>query len=481
MKKLLYITLIALSYSCSGFLDEVSQDKLVPEKTDHFAALLLQEFNSDYSIFRNVDYMTDNLTEKPSAYTLNKKSNKTIYTWQREIEIDEDGNVNYFANQAWEYAYKDIAVANYVIELIDNATGTQQEIEQVKGEAYFIRAFSYFNLLNLYGQPFQASSANIDLGVPLRTNVGIESTYSRNNVQECYQQIELDLKEAANLIKTSGLQKSIFHPTTDACNLLLSRAYLYQEKWDDVIISATEVITNHSLEIMSGDHLFITTTNPEILFSYHTTNPLFAVLNSSGSAEARYYKVSKDLINLYQPEDNRLKCYFIVNDDDEGKTYQPLKYTKDYYTQLGYNNFRVAEAYLNRAEAYAWKGENQKAMDDLKELVKHRFTDPAVVTFPETNSDLLQFIQDERRRELCFEDHHRWFDLRRMKNRPVIKHTFTLVGIDGVKSATETYTLLSNDPNYALPIPLKERENNALIRNNDRYEKIPVVEFDTSF
>jgi hypothetical protein len=136
---------------------------------------------------------------------------------------------------------------------------------------------------------------------------------------------------------------------------------------------------------------------------------------------------------------------------------------------------------LNRAEAYAQKGTLDLALADIKELVANRYSDPSVVSYPTTQDGLLTFILKERRKELCFEDHHRWFDLRRMKNRPEIKHTFTLVSTDGTKTGTETYTLLSDDPNYSLPIPLKERENNALIRNNERLEKLPVLQIDNSF
>jgi starch-binding outer membrane protein, SusD/RagB family len=475
MKKILYILIFAVTFGCGDFLEEVSQDKLVPEKTDHFAALLLQEFNAEYAMFRSVDYMTDNMVEKASASTNNKIGNKTTYTWQREIEINEEGVVNYNINEVWKKAYEDIAIANYVIELIDEAQGTQQQIDAVKGEAYFIRAFTYFNLLNLYGQPFNPGTATSDLGVPLRINVGIESTYSRNTVSDCYKQIESDLENARTLLEQSGEVNTVWHPSVEACNLLSSRISLYQEKWDDVITRASAVISAKSLEMLTSDHLFITATNPEILFSFHTTGPLYVVNTSNGTAESRYYKTSEELIKLYKKEDNRLKCFFVENQDAEGVSYQPVKYTKDYYTQLGYNNFRVAEAYLNRAEAYAQKGDVVNALADIKKLIQHRYSNTSAVIYPTAAADVLNFILLERRKELCFEDHHRWFDLRRMKNRPVIQHVFTLVGLDGVISGTETYRLLADDPNYTLPIPLLERENNALIRNNERYEKLPEV------
>lgn len=64
---------------------------------------------------------------------------------------------------------------------------------------------------------------------------------------------------------------------------------------------------------------------------------------------------------------------------------------------------------------------------------------------------------------------------RRMENRPEIQHEFTLIENNGTRLGKEVYTLLSNDLNYTLPIPIQERNNNPLIRNNERYEKIPII------
>ncbi len=477
MKKLLYILILLPFWGCNDFLDEVDQDKLVPEKTDHYAALLLNEFSSEYPIFKQVDFMTDNLVEDPNGLTAEKLSRKTTYTWQREIEIDEEGNELTNINSAWEDTYEDIAIANYVIEQIDEATGEQTEIDQVKGEAYFIRALSYFNLLNLYGLPYNSSSAQSDLGVPLRNDIGIEETYNRNTVAECYAFIEKDITEARRLIDGSGLSKSVWHPTVATCDLLMSRVKLYQHKWDECIEFADKVTSEYALSTIKVDQPFVSESNNEILYSYYTTSPVFSLYDDrTGKVKEFVYYSNMELINLYDNEDKRKEVFFDAIDDGTGKVnYLTIKYQIDNYTTLGYANIRVAEAYLNRAEAYAQKGDVGNAINDIKALHATRYSDASVVVYPSNAQEVVNFVLEERRKELCFEDHHRWFDLRRMNNRPEIKHVFTMVDNSGVKLGTETYTLLSDDQNYTLPIPLKERANNPLIRNNERYEKIPEI------
>ncbi|WP_053975845.1 RagB/SusD family nutrient uptake outer membrane protein [Mangrovimonas xylaniphaga] len=467
MKKIIFILPLIAIFGCSDFLDERDQDKLVPEKTDHFAALLLQEFNSQYPIFGTVDHMTDNITENASSRTSVKESRKTTYTWQREIEIDEEGNSLSSINNSWERMYEDIAIANYVIELIDEALGEQEEIDFVKGEAYFVRALSYFNLLNLYGQPYDPASANIDLGVPLRTDIGVETTYNRNTVAECYAQIETDILIAKDLFDLSGITKNKFHPSSIACNLLMSRVKLYQKKWDEAIEYSNMVISSGSLTKMTAAAPFVSESNSEILYSFYTTAPV--------SFDQTGYLVNPSFFDFFEDNDIRKEAFFSSVDDGSGNLkYIPAKYGSGSYTSLGFANLRVGEAYLNRAEAYAQKGLSESAINDIIELHSKRYSNTSNIQYPDANGTL-DFVLNERRKELCFEDHHRWFDLRRMDNRPEIKHVFSLVGDDGVKIGTETFTLLSDDFNYTLPIPLKERQNNPLIRNNERYEKIPEI------
>jgi len=480
MKRIKYILILFISLvSCQDFLEEESQDLTAVETVEHFKALMLNEFNDNYAMFKPVYHMTDDLEEITLSPRFSK-ANKTTFTWQQEIEIDENGNSLRGINSAWEAIYKDIAIVNYVIESIDGMEGSAEQRSFVKGEAYFIRAMSYFNLLNLYGQPFNEASKNTDLGVPIRTNTEIEITFSRESVAAGYNQIESDLMEALILIENSGVEDTKWHPSVDACNLLMSRVKLYQRKWDEVIQYADNVIDHRQLAMLGTSSPFITNGNSELIFAWHKSYT--GQIDPPGSSEIAGYKVSDQLIELYELEDNRLTA-FLTTFIQNGETYYMNKKhnagfegstTSSVYTTMGYQNMRVAEAYLNKAEALAQK-QDPIAINVIQELHAKRISDVSLIVYPTEPGDILNYVYDERRRELCFEDHHRWFDLRRMDNRPEIVHVFTDVDEEGEVLKTETYTLYSNDLNYTLPIPIKERENNPGIVNNERTDKLPVV------
>ncbi len=472
--KLSIVSLLAVMLmGCADFLEEVDQDKLIPETTDHYASLLLNEFSYQYPLFFDIDHMTDNISEIASSTS--REANKSTYTWQREIELDENGKT-IDNNTSWQEMYEDVAIANYIIGLIDEATGTSEEKDFVKGEAYFVRALSYFCLVNLYGEIYREGTASVKLGVPLRTDIGIERTYYRNTLEECYAQIEHDIEAAVKLIGESGITKTKYHPTVAACNLLMSRVNLYQQNWAAAIEYANLVTDEASLVALSSENPFVTTDNQEVLYSYYNIRFPWSIYNISPSGyyslSGQNYKVSEELIALYDANDNRKEAFFDSSKLAEGTAYYTKKYS-GYFSSLGRANLRVAEAYLNRAEAYAQSGQAAKAIEDIQTLHQYRYSDISGIVYPSAADDVLAYVLKERRKELCFEGHHRWFDLRRMENRPVIIHEYTLLNEDGSQLGKETYQLYADDPNYLLPIPMAERDNNPLIRNNERIEKMP--------
>ena len=84
-----------------------------------------------------------------------------------------------------------------------------------------------------------------------------------------------------------------------------------------------------------------------------------------------------------------------------------------------------------------------------------------------SKEELIAFIKEERRRELCFEG-HRWFDLRRW-GMPAITHTW-----HNSSSQSSTYTLEEGDLLYTVPIPEEAiQSNNSLVQNELPGKRLP--------
>ena len=290
--------------------------------------------------------------------------------------------------------------------------------------------------------------------------------FKRNTVKEVYDQVWKDLNEAKVLFDEADMESTIFHANTDACYFLMSRVALYQKDWENVIKYSGLVLKNHSaLEDISGEDYkrerFFTKSNPEIIFSYCDETDVNTKVDEMDA--------SGELLNLLGSNDNR-RVAFIINYRGfySGiRTNNPYKY-RDYYMVKGVyvHNFRVAEMYLNRAEAFEAKNMVIEAKNDIEYLRAHRLKTPE--TIPD-NIDLKQFIRDERRRELCFEM-QRWFDLRRW-GRPRIEHIYTIYDDDHNVIGTEKYVLEQGDQAYTLQLPYSVRQFNPSMEVNERPDR----------
>lgn len=479
MKKRLYILIASLSFSsCSGFLDEVSQDSVAVETVDHFHALILGEFSNEYSLMASVNHMTDNMTEVPTTIQSYKASFKPTYTWQQEIEYDEEGNRLSSINTAWAACYNDINILNYIFESIDDVTGTEAEKSYLLGEAYFVRALQYFNLLNLYGKPFNEATKNTDLGVIIKDGIDVQQAYDRSTVAECYEHIEADLENAISYINESGITKAKTHPSVTACQLLMARVKLFQEKWAEAAEYADLVMAQGKLQAIDGTVAnVINEQNTELVYVWQKLTTNLVTVSSSSSYVWRYV-ASESLVNSFEAGDKR-KSTSLGSFNYAGEVYYTnLKSqagaagTTSAYTTYFYQNMRISEAYLIKAEALARQGDAAGATTLVKALHAKRFSDTSALEYPTDAAEMVDYIFEERRREFCFEDSHRWFDLRRMPNQQTIEHAYTSYNTDGSMLKYEVFKLFPGDLNYTLPLPLLERENNPNVVNNEREDKV---------
>lgn len=376
----------------------------------------------------------------------------------------------------WSYAYYTIARANNVINNLDDKVGvdaTQQQVNNVKAEALFIRALCYFDLVITYCQPYNYNATEDDkMGVPLVlvTENGKPARDSKENV---YQQIVADLLQAESIMADdyvrSGVTDKAATPTKPAIQALLSRVYLYMNKWQEAANYATKVINNKKYELAPADAyaaMFSAATAPaggEIIFEVYGSDKN-EYWDNSGWAHLPYITTTddqgshgdvcatKDLYDLYSEGDVRKSMY-----KQHGNDYFPTKYSgKPKDSDPKYTNIpilRLSEMYLNRAEAIINGASVQgvTAESDLRKIATVRGAS-------QTAAATKQGVFDERRRELAFEGHIT-ADYARC-NKSMTRKDF-----DDSKNKDVAF------PSYmwALPIPNRERTANPNVAQNPGY------------
>lgn len=336
----------------------------------------------------------------------------------------------------WKNFYSVIFTANYTIEKQAEITdGTPDEINQLVGECYLLRAYMHFCLVNLYGQPYTANQAPDSKAVPLKLSSDITEIPKRNTVREVYASILNDIDKASQLITTTEWEKKFsYRFNVRSVGALRSRVNLYMGNWDEAEKAADAVLAQKdSLEDFNASDFRL----PNHYLSVENIAALELPTNTS------YFQLScasAHLLSLYHEGDLRKDAYFKPADKESNR--YCIKAGRDEFRC----SFRTAELYLNAAEAALHLNKPDVAKTKLLALMQKRLTPAAYATQSAhvqtmNNDTLLTEILNERARELAFEG-HRWFDLRRT-TRPRIEKVL----YDG------TFILEQNDKRYTIRIP----------------------------
>ncbi|HEX7014575.1 MAG TPA: RagB/SusD family nutrient uptake outer membrane protein [Cyclobacteriaceae bacterium] len=313
----------------------------------------------------------------------------------------------------WSDPYTYIYRANAILESIANSEGITDDVKrQLEGEAKFVRAFSHFYLVNLFG----------DIPLVLTSDYRINAKLPRASVDEVYLQIVSDLKAAQALLpddyEFSNYERT--RPNRLAATALLARVYLYLGDWANCEIESTKLLEQASVVSLSEDlsEVFLKNSNEaiwQIGSDYDNPPTLMFTIPSPGGLPPSS-ALSPGLIQEFEVGDMRKDIWTGAVTNGVDTFYYAAKYKaagseeiKEYYVVL-----RLAEQYLIRAEARARLDNVPGAIADL-DVVRGRAGLPLIAdTNPSISAeDLLTLIEKERRVELFTEWGHRWFDLKR--------------------------------------------------------------------
>jgi hypothetical protein len=400
-------------------------------------------------------------------------------TYIDEFNVDANNGV---INNYWGFAYEAIARANNVIANVPAVTMDEAKKNRIIGEAKFLRAYSYFNLVNVFGK------------VPLKLlpQLSQETIHvPLSEITAIYQQIEKDLNDALAVLPESYSQADIGRITRGAALAMLGKASLYQQQWSAAISYFQQV-----------DALGIYGLLPEYSDNFKLANEnsresLFEIQHLSGqdpftgsalnqwfapAQEGGYYfnAPTQSLVDAFERSgtgevDPRLDATLgrdgqpWLNGEIFSASWSPTGFLTKKHQQplsevssslkgdgdLNYIYLRYADVLLMKAEAFIETGQADSAkanLNKVRQRARAGFggTPPADLLEDITSTDqnlIKTAIRTERRVELG-QEFHRYFDLMRWG-----------------KSVAET--ALGPDFNYEtkrfLPIPQAEIDANQAI------------------
>ncbi len=462
-RKLIYgLLFTGLLMGCNKYLDIKPETSLASETFFKREADFDQAINAAYVPLRTIfnthnwvltEMHSDNVYYARNVAFGNEEQTQNMADFNVPTNASDVAGAKITTNprvrDLYRLYYQVIARSNQVLATIDDVDFDAESKNNLKGQAYFLRAFSYFELARFFGTvPIHTEPVSVrqDAAVPLSTT------------EQLYTLVENDAKEAANLLKSKSAQQP-GRVTSGAARTLLTDLYILQERWGEAETMAKSIIDSGEYSLIDEyENAFSTSTgnknNAESVFEIqymegaggYQCNFMYAFLprpilaaevatvfgptqnQQDISVEGKNIP-TPDIIAAYEPNDKR-KDASIAYVTLSGtlwapKTYPYIKkYAKPHalHDNMGVNwpVYRYAEVILMYAEAL---NEGNKPGDAATQLNRIRNRAGLPNTTASSQADVREAIFNERRVELAFEN-KRWHDIARTNriNEIIVPH-----------------------------------------------------------
>lgn len=459
-KLILFLSATFLSVACTdSFFDlepgsNVTTDKVYKTAEDFNVAVMgcYSKLQTQVSFFTECcEYRSDNLTlSAPTAGT------------QDRYDIDQfaDKASNGILENAWANFSNGVYRCNLVLDRIDAANFDATLKKQYKGEALFIRAFTYFNMYRLWG------------GIPMTDRVVTVAEalkIGRSSEQQVYDFLVRDLNQIINenMLPASYSNTDMGRVTSGAAMTLLGKVYLTFHKWTEARDVLSQLIGKYSL-MTTPEQIFDVNNkmNDEIIFAVRFNKDVegeghgywFSIINLTDDTNQ-----TKSLKECFKDGDKRKELITYVKVEDKVCVMNKFKDLKsETYNTVGNDQIilRYADVLLMYAEAlneisYS-NAQNSEALAALNAVHTRAGLSQIQITELPDKESFRKAIMLERQQEFPYEG-HRWFDLVRM---------------GGAKEAMKADGHIIQDHQFLYPIPKTELErinNTELLWQNAGY------------
>jgi len=320
--------------------------------------------------------------------------------------------INSVLGNSWSLPYTGIYPVNVIMERVENSPALSATLKKrVRSEMKVVRALYYFNLVNLFGP------------VPIVTSSDyrVNTQLGRSSVDSVYALVFSDLEEAMQGLTVDYPSDGHARPNLYTAEFLLAKARLYRGEWQKAYDAVNDIIESHMYTLETDLNNVFLRGSTEAIWQIPAVGPYSTTAEASqyipySSGVVPSYILSPSLLDAFETDDQRpanwAKKITVTLDGVDRDVYHPYKYKNVYpsSTVEDYMIFRLADAYLIRAEAAAHLDNTAQAIDDIDEVRKRAGLSGTTAV---TKDEVLAAVAKERFTELFTEWGNRWFDLKR--------------------------------------------------------------------
>ena len=435
--KILFIAvaLVGLS-SCSDFLETVPDTRVYLQNLDQLEQLLVSGYaDNSYTVVGELS--SDNVDDlnSPDAngirynYSPADRYHEQLYRWE---DVDLTISEQNCPSAVWTSYYQAIAIANAVLEVVDEIEATGEiegtpmtprdkaRLAAIKGEAHLIRAYHHYILAQIFCMPYRGPElSKQELGIPYATKpeTSLKPHYERGTLQETYDNIEKDLLIGLANVTDDYYEVPKYHFNVAAANAFAARFYLAKREYEKVVEYATASFKGNDPASMRNDFWDLAEefydedeaaryyTSVERPGNFMMIDTYSTWLRSYGGRFWTHRNAATGSIYGPGPTWSQLMPCFgshLYGSDSYGyilscNCWEQFEYT-DKLAGIGYvhmvrNEFTSQETLLFRAEANLFLGNIDAAFDDLylwnHEHIMQRETSTNYGTMRELSKDLI--------------------------------------------------------------------------------------------
>lgn len=339
-------------------------------------------------------------TDELQAYGNTQNYDVDLY---KNVQTSENTRIK----AVWNTAYKQIYMANAILEGVNNSTALlETDKKRIKGEALFIRSLLYYYLTQIFG----------DIPYATGTDYGVNQSLAKTSETEMLPHIKNDLLLANSLLSNTYRSPERIYPNRYSAAVLLATVYMDMHQWSDAEVLLKEVKQSPLLVWEPEVSKTFKMTGKHILWQLKPLKPGNATNEATiyhfTTAVPNAYSLSETLVNAFDITDLRRQNWIktiTIN--------QKAYYKVDKYKNISSNSdecsvvFRLEEIYLLLAEALVQQNKRAEALPYLN-AVKQK---AGIAMVPENTSKevLLNEILTENRKEFFTEKGIRFLSLKR--------------------------------------------------------------------
>lgn len=438
-------------------------------------------------------------------------------SWQGSREIGEwqTNSSSWGPSAKWTQQYQTIVRANTFLLNLEKATASEEAKKQMAGEAKFLRAYAYSDLITFFG----------DVPLILGDQTLETAKVPRDSKEKVLDAIIQDLNDAAAVLPESYSGSDVGRATKGAALAQKCRILLYNEKWAEAAEAAKQVMDlnvyslypdygmtfdesneNNSEVIFDIQYIknsqaqpwpsarlsFVDWPTPNVtadmIDSYYMTNGKAITDAGSGYNPQDPFK-NRDprmAASIVLPGSQCASGTFIPANDQvpcgtRPRKYADIKGTDSYNVGLNQIVLRYADILLMRAEALIEQGNTSQEVYDLIDKVRARVNMPKIEDAEGTGltqEQLRKILRHERRVEFFMEG-TRYTDMLRWKDESLVHDVYGYVTdklsdptnpskwvFETEKKATRNF---DSKKGWLWPIPHDEIQNNDKLTQNPGY------------